>query len=395
MLNVVLLGLVSFFSDVSSEMVYPIIPLYLVNVFGATPAMVGIIEGIAESLASILKVFSGHIADKYRHKKPLAFIGYSGGLFYKAALVFATSWVGILGARVIDRLGKGIRTAPRDVLICESAPKDNLGKSFGLHKALDMAGSALGILISFFLVNFSKGDFNYKRLFIISAIPAFIGLILLSSVKEKKLPRCEIERENFFKNFKKLDIRLKLFLFIAFLFTLGNSSNAFLLLRAQNKGFSESGVILLYFIYNVSASLFAMPLGKLSDKIGRKRLLVLAYVVFAFVYFGFAVAPNKASIVVLFFIYGIYTAMNSGAERAFIAEISPKELKGTMLGLDSSLVGIALLPASTIAGFLFVVSPAAPFFFGGSLALAAAIGLNFAMKKPDVGNALHAFRETP
>jgi MFS family permease len=383
MLNVVLLGLVSFFSDVSSEMVYPIIPLYLVNVFGATPAMVGIIEGIAESLASLLKVFSGHIADKYRHKKPMAFIGYSGGVFYKVALVFATSWVGILGARVIDRLGKGIRTAPRDVLVCESAPQGNLGKAFGLHKAMDMAGSAVGILISFFLVKFSVGAFNYKNLFIISAIPAVIGLIVLSSVKEKKLPRCEEKRENFFKNFKKLDIRLKLFLFIAFLFTLGNSSNAFLLLRAQNKGFSESSVIMLYFIYNVSASVFAMPLGKLSDKIGRKRLLVLAYVVFAFVYFGFAVAPNKASIVVMFFAYGIYTAMNAGAERAFIAEISPKELKGTMLGLDSSLVGIALLPASTIAGFLWdAISPAAPFFFGGSLALAAAVGLYFAMKTP-------------
>ena len=276
MLNVVLLGLVSFFSDVSSEMVYPIIPLYLVMVFKASTAKVGIIEGIAESLASILKVFSGHIADKYRHKKPLAFLGYSGGLVYKAALVFATSWVGILGARVVDRLGKGIRTAPRDVLICESAPKGDWGKAYGLHKALDMAGSAVGILISFFLVRFSTGDFNYKKLFIISAVPAVIGLIMLSSVKEKKLPRCEEKRENFFKNFKKLDIRLKLFLFIAFTFTLGNSSNAFLLLRAQNKGFSESGVILLYFIYNVSASLFAMPLGKLSDKIGRKRLLVLA-----------------------------------------------------------------------------------------------------------------------
>ncbi len=383
MLNVVLLGLVSFFSDVSSEMVYPIIPLYLVNVFGATPAMVGIIEGIAESLASILKVFSGHIADKYRHKKPLAFIGYSGGLFYKAALVFASSWVGILGARVVDRLGKGIRTAPRDVLICESAPKDNLGKSFGLHKALDMAGSALGILISFFLVNFSAGDFNYKRLFIISAVPAVIGLIMLSFVKEKKLPRCETERINIFKNFNKLDTRLKFFLLIAFIFTLGNSSNAFLLLRAQDKGFSPSYVILLYFIYNVSASLLALPLGKLSDKIGRKRLLVLGYGIFAFVYFGFAVAQNKATIVVMFVAYGVYTAMTAGAERAFISEISPKDLKGTMLGLHSSLIGIALLPASAIAGCLWDYAGAsAPFFWGGSLAIAAAGALYFAMKTP-------------
>ncbi len=383
MLNVVLLGLVSFFSDVSSEMVYPIIPLYLVNVFGSTPVMVGIIEGVAESLASVLKVFSGHITDKYRHKKPLAFIGYSGGLFYKVALVFASSWAGILGARVVDRLGKGIRTAPRDVLICESAPKDSLGKSFGLHKALDMAGSALGILFSFFLINSSAGDFNYKRLFIISAIPAAIGLIILSAVKENKLPRCETESLNFFKNFNRLDLRLKLFLLIAFVFTLGNSSNAFLLLRAQDKGFSPSRVILLYFVYNVSASLLALPLGKLSDRIGRKRLLVLGYGIFAFVYFGFAVAHNKTTIVALFIAYGVYTAMTAGAERAFISEISPKDLKGTMLGLHSSLIGIALLPASTIAGLLWdYISPSAPFFFGASLALAAGAGLYFVMRTP-------------
>jgi len=383
MLNIVLLGLVSFFSDISSEMVYPIIPLYLVNVFGATPAIVGVIEGIAESLASILKVFSGHIADKYNRKKPLAFAGYSGGLVYKLALLLSTTWPGVLGARVIDRVGKGVRTAPRDVLICESAPKDNLGKAFGLHKAMDMAGSAIGILFAFFLIRFSAGDFDYKRLFIASAIPAALGLMMLGFVREKRLPRCETGSVNFFKNFGKLDMRLKLFLGIAFVFTLGNSSNAFLLLRAQNKGFSPANVVLLYFIYNVSASLLAMPLGKLSDRVGRKRLLVTGYAVFAVVYFGFAVAGSKAAVVLMFVIYGVYTAMTAGVERAFIAEISPKELKGTMLGLHSSLVGIALLPASTIAGFLWDnVSPSAPFFFGGSLALAAGIALFFVMRTP-------------
>ncbi len=383
MLNIVLLGLVSFFSDISSEMVYPIIPLYLVNVFGATPAIVGVIEGIAESLASILKVFSGHIADKYNRKKRLAFAGYSGGLVYKLALLLSTTWPGVLGARVIDRVGKGVRTAPRDVLICESAPKDNLGKAFGLHKAMDMAGSAIGILFAFFLIRFSAGDFDYKRLFIASAIPAALGLMMLGFVREKRLPRCETGSVNFFKNFGKLDMRLKLFLGIAFVFTLGNSSNAFLLLRAQNKGFSPANVVLLYFIYNVSASLLAMPLGKLSDRVGRKRLLVTGYAVFAVVYFGFAVAGSKAAVVLMFVIYGVYTAMTAGVERAFIAEISPKELKGTMLGLHSSLVGIALLPASTIAGFLWDnVSPSAPFFFGGSLALAAGIALFFVMRTP-------------
>ena len=383
MSNIVLLGLVSFFSDISTEMVYPIIPLYLVNVFGTTPALVGIIEGIAESLASILKVFSGHFADKYNRKKPMAFLGYSGGLLYKLALIIATSWPGILFAKVIDRVGKGIRTAPRDVLICESTTQNTLGRSFGLHKAMDMAGSALGILVSFFLVRSSHDGFHYKNLFLLSAIPAVIGLVMLSFVREKKLPRCASEQVNFFKNFGKLDSRLKMFLVIAFLFTLGNSSNAFLLLRAQDKGFTPAGVILLYFTYNVTASILALPLGRLSDKIGRRRLLVSGYAVFALVYFGFAVAHSKGTLILMFVVYGVYTAMTAGVERAFISEVSPKDLKGTMLGLHSSLVGIALLPASTIAGFLWdVVSPAAPFFFGGSLALVAGIALFFTLRTP-------------
>lgn len=383
MSNIVLLGLVSFFSDISTEMVYPIIPLYLVNVFGTKPALVGVIEGIAESLASILKVFGGYYADKYNKKKPLAFLGYSGGLLYKLALIFATSWPGILFAKVIDRVGKGIRTAPRDVLICESASRDTLGKSFGLHKAMDMAGSALGILISFFLVRSSHDGFHYKNLFLFSAIPAVLGLIMLVFVREKKLPRCASEQVNFFKNFGKLDGRLKMFLVITFLFTLGNSSNAFLLLRAQNKGFTPAGVILLYFIYNVTASLLALPLGRLSDRIGRKRLLVSGYAVFALVYFGFALAQSKTTVVLMFVAYGVYTAMTAGVERAFISEISPKDLKGTMLGLHSSLVGIALLPASALAGFLWDnISPSAPFFFGGSLALLAGIALFFTLRTP-------------
>ncbi len=383
MINVILLGLVSFFSDLSDEMVYPVIPLYLVNVFGATPALVGIIEGIAESLASILKVLGGFIVDKYNRKKLLVFAGYFGGLVYKAALVLSTSWVGILGARSVDRLSKGLRSAPRDVLVCESAPKENLGKAFGLHRAMNMAGSALGILISFILVNSGKGKFDYKRLFIISTVPSLIGLILMNLVKEKRLPRREEKSDNFLLNFKKLDIRLKLLLLIAFLFTLGNSSNAFLLLRAQDKGFSESAIIMLYFIYNISSAFFAVPLGRLSDKTGRKKVLILDYAVFAFVYFGFAFAPNKAVVVAMFVVYGAYTAMTPGVERAFISEISPDEYKGTMLGLHSSLTGIALLPASTIAGLLWdYISPSAPFFWGGSLALAAGLGLCFALRTP-------------
>jgi MFS family permease len=262
MSNVIFLGMVSFFADVSAEMVYPIIPLYLTSAFGATPAMVGVIEGIAESLASLLKVFSGYITDKYKKKKPIAFIGYATGLIYKVALVFAQSWLGILGARVIDRIGKGIRTAPRDVMVSESSEGGRIGTAFGIHKALDMAGSALGILIAYLLLKNSNGNYAYKQIFIISMIPAALSLLMFFKIREKKEERIIQEREPFWKNVNKLDSQLKLYLFVAFLFTLGNSSNAFLLLRAKSVGFDDTTVILLYFIYNITASILAIPAGK-------------------------------------------------------------------------------------------------------------------------------------
>lgn len=379
--NVIFLGLVSFFADISSEMVYPIIPLYLTSYFGATPALVGLIEGIAESLASLLKVFSGYITDKYKRKKPLAFIGYSTGIFYKLALIMACSWAGILGARVIDRIGKGIRTAPRDVMVSESAEKGCAGMAFGIHKSLDMAGSALGILIAYFLLKSFKVNYNYKQVFWISIIPVVLGLCMFIFIREKKEERIVKEREHFWNNINKLHRQLKLYLVVVFLFTLGNSSNTFLLLRAKSVGFDDSSVILLYFIYSISASLLAIPAGKMSDKVGRKMLLVTGYFVFAVVYLGFAFALNKGFMIALFVLYGVYTAMITGVERAFIAEISPKELKGTMLGFHSTIVGIGLLPASTIAGVLWTSFGAkAPFIFGAAMSLSASVLLLVLMK---------------
>ncbi|MGN0652607.1 MAG: MFS transporter [Gemmiger sp.] len=380
--NIILLGLISCFADISSEMVYPLIPLYLTAAFGATPALVGIIEGIAESIASLLKVFSGYISDRFQHKKALAFTGYATGVLYKIALLFAGSWAGILAARVIDRFGKGIRTAPRDVMVSESADKDNMGKSFGIHKMLDMAGSATGILLAFLLMR-SIGENGYKTVFALSIIPIVIALLLFVFVHEKKEPREAVQREPFWKNISKLDGRLKLYLFVTFLFTLGNSSNSFLLLRANDIGFSDSNTILLYFVYNVTASLLAVPCGKLSDKIGRKTLLVGGYLTFSLVYFGFAFCNSKPLMVLIFVIYGAFTAMTAGVERAFIAEIAPPSLKGTMLGLHSTLAGIALLPASVIAGFLWDgIGAFAPFVFGGVLSLASALILLFKLQTP-------------
>ncbi len=378
--NVILIGLVSFFADLSAEMVYPLIPLYLTTVFGATPALVGVIEGIAESLASLLKVFSGYATDKYRKKKPIAFLGYATGLVYKVALIFAGSWVGILGARVIDRFGKGIRTAPRDVLVSESSDSKKLGQSFGLHKALDMAGSAAGILVAFFIMKASNGEFAYKRIFLLSCIPAVASLFVFTAIKETSKPRESKAPLNVFRGLKNLDSQLKLYLVVAFVFTLGNSSNTFLLLRAGNVGFDSASVVLLYFLYNIVSSLLAIPLGKMSDRIGRKRVLVAGYATFALVYAGFAWAANKPMLIAAFALYGVFTAMTAGVERAFIAEIAPKELKGTMLGLHSTVVGIALLPASVIAGLLWnAFGPVVPFAFGASLSLAAALILAFGL----------------
>lgn len=379
MWNILFLGLVSFFADISAEMVYPIIPLYLTSTFGATPALVGLIEGIAESLASLLKVFSGYISDRSQKKKRLAFIGYMTGLIYKIALILATSWVGILVARVIDRIGKGIRTSPRDVMVSESAPANQLGQAFGLHKALDMAGSAIGILLAYFIIQGNLNTSTYKTLFLVSMIPALIGLGLFAFIREQKNHPIKT-REPFWKRVGELDNNLKLYLLVAFIFTLGNSSNTFLLLRAKSVGFTDSSVILLYFLYNLSASLLAFPFGKRSDKVGRRRILILGYLVFAFVYLGFGFAYNQIMIVSCFLLYGLYTAMITGVERAYIAEISPSDLKGTMLGLHSTLVGIALLPASLIAGVLWdLFGAVVPFIFGSSLALLAAILLVFFM----------------
>lgn len=385
MLNVILLGLVSFFSDISAEMVYPLIPLYLTSVFGATPVLVGVIEGIAESLASLLKVFSGYFTDKYKKKKVVAFIGYTTGLIYKIALIIAGSWVGILGARVVDRIGKGIRTAPRDVMVSESAKEGCAGQAFGIHKALDMAGSAIGILISYLLLRQMSSGFNYKnykKIFLISIIPVLLGLFMFFFIKEKKGVNTVKQQEPFWKNMRKLDFQLKFYLLISFLFTLGNSSNVFLLLRARSVGFNDTSVILLYFIYNLTASLLSIPAGKRSDKVGRKRLLVAGYSVFSLVYAGFAFAGNKLVLVSLFIMYGLYTAMITGVERAFISEISPPELKGTMLGMHSTIVGIALLPASMIAGVLWdVFGVVSPFLFGSIMSFIAVCMLLFLMKK--------------
>jgi MFS family permease len=381
--NIVLLGLVSFFTDISAEMVYPILPLYLSTVMGAGPAIIGIIEGIAESLASIIKLFSGIVADRYGHKKRLAIFGYASSTVNKIIILLSTTWTGVLAARIIDRFGKGIRTAPRDAMIAESADKTRLGKAYGLHKGLDLLGTATGILLSWLIlssdadtetaVSGGTNDSEFQKIFLYSLVPAFIGLVILLFVKDRK--RASAGKTIAF-NWKNLDRRLKLFLVFIFLFTLGNSSNAFILLRAYNAGFSPGQAILLYFIYNMTGSLLSFPAGMLSDKFGRKNLLCTGYLLYGIVYLGIGLVSNSAVFVVLFVIYGFYGAMTAGVERALIVDIVPSQHKAGALGLHAAIVGIGLLPASVIAGFLWQgLGPSAPFLFGGSLAFVTCAGV--------------------
>ena len=379
--NVLFLGLISFFTDLSTKMVYPLVPLYLTAVFGVTPTLIGFIEGIVESLADILKVFSGRFSDRFQKKKALAFAGYSTGVLYKILLVVAGSWIGVLVAKIVDRLGKGIRTTPRDMLIAESAEEKSLGKSFGLQKMLDKAGSALGILIVYFLLIGGVDDFN--NIFLLSAIPAVIGLCMFFFIKERKIGEPSKSKKHlpFFASLVKLDSRLKLYLIVVLLFTLGNSSNVFLLLRAQSIGFDNASVILLFFIYTVSASALALPLGKLSDKVGRKALLVSGYIVFSVVYLGFAFTVNQPFLIGMFLLFGVHTAMISGAERAFVATLAPLELRGTLLGLKSTIAGVALLPANALAGVLWdSFGVAVPFAFSSAVSLIAALILVLFLK---------------
>jgi len=385
LLNVFFLGLVSFFTDISAEMVYPLIPLYLTSAFGATPALIGVIEGIAESTAGLMKVYSGYVTDKFHKRKSLAFTGYLCGVIYKLVLLFASSWAGIMAARVIDRAGKGVRVAPRNSLLSDSADKHHLGKAFGLHKTLDMAGASLGILCTYFFLRSSADVSQYRRLFMIALVPAIVGLCMFVFVKDKQPERRKVNRSinlrYLFKSFKTLDRRLKLYLFIVMLFTLGNSSNTFLLLRASSVGYSDPGVILIFFVYHAVAAILSTPLGTLSDKVGRKKLIVSGYFVFAAAYFGFAFATGKELIACMFVLYGFFTAMTAGVERALITEIAPCELLGTMHGLQSTITGVALLPASIITGLLWnTFGRTVPFVYGASLALAAAVMLLVFMK---------------
>ena len=373
MFNIILLGLVSLLTDISSEMVYPLIPLYLVNRLGATPAVVGVIEGLAESLASLLKGFSGYYSDKFQRRKPMAAFGYGFSALSKILIIFAVSWPWVLWSRIGDRFGKGVRTAPRDALIAESAEPEKMGWAFGLHRALDTLGAAIGVVLAFYFITTFKGD--YQAVFIWALLPAFLGVLCLFLVREKVV-KIRGEKKRLDLSWSALNPRLKKFLFMVFLFALGNSSNQFLLLRAKDLGYGDSTVILLYLVFNVVYTLVAFPAGVLSDYIGRRSLLVAGYIFYGLVYLGFAVVSNTAYLWWLFGLYGIYNAVTEGVEKALVAEIAPPDQRATLIGLHATLVGAGLLPASFLGGILWnYFGASAPFYFGGALGLLAALGM--------------------
>lgn len=378
MYNIILLGIVSFFTDVSSEMIYPLIPLFLTLELGATPAIVGVIEGLAESTASLLKVFSGALSDRLGRRKPLMIIGYATSTLSKLFFYLAVSWGWVLGGRLADRFGKGIRTAPRDALIADSSDPRVYGLSFGLHRAMDTLGAVAGACLAYFFIRHAPGDF--RPVFLYAVIPAALAVALLFFVREKKEQKPTAGRR-LDLNWRELDSRLKAFLVVVFVFTLGNSSNQFLLLRAQNLGFHVQDVLLLYLIYVAVYGVTAYPAGHLSDRVGRRRLLVWGYLTYGLVYLAFALTRQPEILWVLFAAYGLYSAATEGVEKALVADIAPTRQRATLIGLYATLVGIGLFPASLFAGFLWnTISPAAPFYFGGAIGILTAIALQIILR---------------
>ncbi len=385
--NVFFLGIVSFLTDVSSEMIFTLIPLFLSNVLGAATTIIGLIGGLSESADAIFRIFSGWLSDRIGKRKFLAVAGYAISTVAKPFMYLASTWGVVLGVRFSDRIGKGIRTSPRDALIADSVSPEERGKGFGLHRAMDTAGAVLGLSIAAIVIYLVQGGGlalslkTYQWLVLIGIVPAVLAVIILVrfvTERERKPPSPGTPRPGF--NLIKLaagfDTRFKVFLAIMAVFTLGNSSDFFAILRAQNLGSSVFHIALMLVLFNATYAAISLPAGKLSDRLGRRRVIAMGWGVYALVYLGFALATNLWQVWLLFAAYGIYYGVVDGVARAFVADLVPAEKRGTAYGLYHGVVGLTLLPASLIAGWLWqAYSPQAPFFFGAALACAAMIGM--------------------
>ena len=384
--NVFFLGIVSLLTDVSSEMIFTLVPLFLCNVLGAATTVVGLIGGLSESTDAIFRIFSGWFSDRIGKRKLLTVLGYSLSTVAKPFMYLASTWGIVLGVRFSDRVGKGIRTSSRDALIADSVSAGERGRGFGMHRAMDTFGAVLGLTIAAIIIYLVQGSGlklsldSYRWLVIVGVIPAVLAvLVLLTFVRErerKPSPSNPDRRFALTKLTVGFDTRFKIFLAIMVVFTLGNSSDFFVILRAQNLGSSVFHVVLMLVLFNVTYAVVSLPAGVLSDKLGRRRVITLGWFIYALVYLGFALASDIWQVWLLFACYGIYYGIVEGVARAFVADLVVEEKRGTAYGLYHGVVGLTLLPASLIAGWLWdAVNPAAPFYFGAGLAFIAMLGI--------------------
>lgn len=386
--NVWAVSLTSFFMDISSEMVINILPLFLSNVLGVKTNIIGVIEGVAEATASILKVFSGWISDKLRGRKWIAVAGYAISALSKPFFYIANSWGVVAGVRWADRLGKGIRTAPRDALVADSIKPEQRGLAFGFHRAADTGGAVIGLLIATLAVWLAQsssqqlGANTFRTVVLISLVPAFLAVLSLAlgAVDIKKKEEVAIPKITL----KGLGKPFLTFLLIVGLFDLGNSSDAFLVLRAQERGMSVIGILIMLATFNLVYTLISTPAGSLSDRIGRRKVIIGGWLVYGFIYLGFALAQQPWHIWVLYMTYGLYYGMAYGTAKAMVADLVPAAVRGTAYGTYNAVLGIIDFPASLIAGLLWQgvgawegFGPSAPFLFGGILAFLAAILMFF------------------
>ena len=363
--NIRVLALVSFFNDIASEMIYPVVPLFLITVVGAPVAAVGIIEGIAEATVSLLRVASGWFSDKIQKRKMFVVFGYFLATVGKVVIGFAQGAGLVLAGRFLDKVGKGTRTAPRDALITDSTPHGAEGTVFGFHRMFDTMGAVLGPLITVALLASLGG--TIRPIFFIAAVPAIVGVVLLVVFVQE--PTRSTTRDNVIPlswDWKKVSPHYKLFLVASIVFSLGNSSDAFLILRADDLGLTTTLAILAYATFNAVYALLSYPLGRLSDRIGADRLILVGFALFAVTYTALGSITSSTFIWFLFPLYGVYMALTDGIGRAFISEHVPRELAATAFGIYQGAVGLCILVASTVAGFAYeYIGSDIPFLIGG------------------------------
>lgn len=353
--NVILLSFVSLCNDIASDMIYPLLPIFITSV-GGTPAILGVIEGIAETTSSLLKLFGGYISDLFKKRKPLAFLGYFLSNATRPLYFFASSWIPIFIVRFSDRIGKGIRTASRDALIADSTDPANRARAFSFHRMLDNFGALLGPLIAMFILAVYSEKIRY--VFLLSLIPGFIVILLMFFVKETKTDNLTTTfvKTVPLKGFFTLEVfprKFKLFAISVFFFTLGNSSDAFLILRLKDAGVATTYLPLMWGMLNLVKSVGNYPMGLVADKTNKKMVIISGWIVYAVVYLLFAVVTSKVAVIAVFLLYGLYFSITEGAERAYIADIVNEQTRGRAYGLYNFAIGVSALPASVIFGFVW------------------------------------------